>query len=64
MSKRTKKRNIQKTLKLLRIQAMLDRAEFFKNGGTLAEWRGISHKHVDRKKKQNKNACRGKSWRK
>lgn len=64
MSKKNRNKRLQKTLKLLRIQASLDRAEFFANGGTLAEWRGISATHTDRKKEQNKKACRRKKWQK
>lgn len=64
MSKKNRQKRLNKTLKLLRIQASLDRAEFFAEGGTLAEWRGISSTHTDRKKKFNKKACRGKHWQK
>ena len=35
------------------------RKAHFANGGTLAMWRGASQNFVDRKKKANKNACRG-----
>ena len=39
----------------------IDRARHFKNGGTLVDWKGGPHTvRVDRKKQQNKTACRGK----
>jgi len=64
MSKKSKQAKLKRTLKLLKVQAQLERAEFFANGGTLAEWRGISNTHRDRKKHQLKYSCRGNRWRK
>ena len=37
------------------------RKAHFESGGDLASWRGRANVFVDRKKKQNKNACR--KWR-
>lgn len=51
-------------LKALKIQAGLDRAEFFANGGDLNQWRGVSTVSIDKRKQRNKKACRGKRWRK
>jgi len=51
------KNHIIKSIKAVR---GLDRAEHFANGGTLVEWMGGPHLIVkDKKKFQNKKACRG-----
>lgn len=47
-------------LKHLRVQAGLDRKEFFENGGELSQWRGRKQVIPDKKKAKNKKACRGK----
>jgi hypothetical protein len=36
------------------------REDHFKDGGTLAEWRGKAATFPDKKKKESKNKCRGK----
>ena len=51
------KKDIIKSIKTAR---GLDRAAHFANGGTLVEWMGGPHLIVkDKKKFQNKKACRG-----
>ena len=37
----------------------LEREQHFASGGTLEAWRGRSGFTIDRKKKNNKNKCRG-----
>ena len=39
-------------------QRALQREEHFRNGGTLADWRGIAYAEEDKKKQANKEACR------
>jgi len=39
-------------------QRALQREEHFRNGGTLADWRGLHIVEEDRKKRADKEACR------
>ena len=50
----------QKKKKILSHKAVmgLKRKAFFESGGDLASWRGRPSVHVDKKKKNNKKACR------
>lgn len=59
MTKQEKKARKQ-MLNTLRGARGIERKEFFANGGTLSDWMGGPHLVVaDKKKKQNKRACRG-----
>jgi len=49
----------QRALDNVRAQRGLDRKAFFENGGEMARWRGLHLVQRDRKKTQNKKACRG-----
>lgn len=39
-------------------QRALQREEHFRNGGTLADWRGLHIVEEDKKKRADKDACR------
>ena len=57
MTKRERKAQL-RALKAIRA---VERKEHFANGGDLVTWRGGTRTvRVDRKKQQNKRACRGK----
>jgi len=57
MTKQERKNQLQ-TLKAI---AGVERKRHFENGGSLVAWRGGTRTvTADRKKKRNKNACRGK----
>lgn len=48
-------------LKVLKAVAGVERKRHFENGGSLVAWRGGTRTvTVDRRKKKNKRACRGK----
>jgi len=56
----TKKQRIAQ-LKVVKAVAGVERKRHFENGGSLVAWRGGTRTvTADRKKKKNKNACRGK----
>ena len=55
------KRKKNPALKAVKATRGIERATHFENGGDLVSWRGGPHTvRVDRKKQQNKRACRGK----
>ena len=56
MAKITKKNK--KAIEAHKASMGLLRKAHFESGGDLASWRGRANVYVDRKKKQNKNACR------
>jgi hypothetical protein len=47
------------TLRHLRAIAGLERAEFFANGGDLKQWRPPKKVAVDKRRRANKQQCRG-----
>ena len=54
-------KNKKQILKTLKGARGIERSEFFRNGGTLTDWMGGPHLVVgNKKKKNNKRACRGK----
>ncbi len=53
-----KKKKIKKALQNQRAVMGLLRKSHFEAGGDLASWRGRSNVYIDRKKKNNKYACR------
>ncbi len=59
MSNRNHRTKVKKILDASARQRGIDREKHFANGGTLAEWRGISSTIPDKKKRGNKKACRG-----
>jgi len=59
MARRKKNERSVRVKAQLRAQAGLDRKHFFENGGEMARWRGLRLVQQDKRKKQNKNACRG-----
>jgi hypothetical protein len=57
------KQNRANQIRTLKAVRGIDRDHHFKSGGSLVSWRGGTRTvTADRKKKKNKNACRGK-WR-
>ncbi|MAG24921.1 hypothetical protein CMI47_05010 [Candidatus Pacearchaeota archaeon] len=55
------KKQLKEQLKVLKRIRGLEREQHFKNGGTLVQWRGGTRTiTVDRKKRRDKRACRGK----
>ncbi len=58
MSKNKKTKSQLKAIKAVR---GIERQRYFENGGDLVSWRGGTRTvTIDRKKKKNKHACRGK----
>ena len=48
--------------KNMRVQAGIDRENYFANGGEASRWRGLRLITTDKKKAANKRACRRRSW--
>jgi len=53
------KHRVKRTLDSLRLLRGFDRAAHFAAGGTPADWRGRSDIRPDKRKEDNKRACRG-----
>jgi len=53
------KHRAKRTLDSLRLIRGFDRAAHFAAGGTPADWRGRSDVRSDKRKEDNKRACRG-----
>jgi dynactin complex subunit len=61
MKSRAEKERIEKQLEHLARQRGIERQRHFESGGTLVKWRGGTRTiTTNRKKQQNKRACRGK----
>lgn len=54
----TPKHRVKRTLDSIRLLRGFDRAAHFAAGGTPADWRGVSDIRPDKRKAQNKTACR------
>lgn len=52
------KHRVKRTLDSLRLLRGFDRAAHFAAGGTTADWRGRSDIRPDKRKEDNKRACR------
>ena len=55
----TPKHRVKRTLDSLRLLRGFDRAAHFAAGGTPADWRGRSDIRPDKRKDNNRRACRG-----
>ena len=63
MAKSKKSKKFQSAMASSRAIRGIQRRNHFKNGGTLADWRGSKSVETDRKKAASKKACRGRvSW--